>query len=131
MKHLYSFVFALAMIFSTSLNAQTQVDTVGATNDFYCDFENDTDNLAWTFVNGTMTNRWYIGTGVSFSTEGSKSMYISNDGGISQNYDGYSASTVYAYRDLYFEAGYYTYYYNWSCQGQWDDYHIKRIILKP
>ncbi|HUH57386.1 MAG TPA: fibronectin type III domain-containing protein, partial [Pseudomonadales bacterium] len=55
----------------------------------------------WTFVNGTQTNKWMVGTNATGST--GKSMYISNNNSANQ-YTLTSASIVHAYRDITFGA---------------------------
>ena len=72
---------------------------------YICDFEDSDERNAWQMVNGTYTNKWYIGEAVS--NGGDYSLYISNDGGISYAYTTYYSSTshsyVWAYRDIYFD----------------------------
>jgi uncharacterized repeat protein (TIGR02543 family) len=65
------------------------------------DFENGsgTSLSGWTFVNGSQTNKWYVGTAAYYA--GGKSAYISNNSsGSSNSYTTTSASTVHLYRDL-------------------------------
>ena len=68
---------------------------------FSDDFENGSDN--WTFVNGAAVNKWHIGSATSF--EGSNSLYISNDNGVSNAYSINSFSFVHAYADILFPKG--------------------------
>ncbi|MBR4716160.1 MAG: T9SS type A sorting domain-containing protein [Bacteroidales bacterium] len=121
MKHFYAIVFFFAMAFSAGVQAQSVPDTVGSANNYFCDFEDTAECSAWTFVNGTMTNQWYIGTAANNTEGGSKALYISNDGGASRTYDIYAGSTVYAYREFYFEAGSYLVDYNWTGQGEYNN----------
>ncbi|MDD4157476.1 MAG: choice-of-anchor D domain-containing protein, partial [Candidatus Cloacimonetes bacterium] len=69
-------------------------------NLFTEDFEGDT--TAWTIVNGAVTNQWNIGT--ALANGGSKSIYISNDLGVTNAYTTNSVSTVHFYRDITFPA---------------------------
>jgi hypothetical protein len=63
------------------------------------DFESE--NHGWTFVNGTQQNKWCYGTATAYRGVGS--IYISNDGGITNNYTYETApSIVFAYRDVIF-----------------------------
>ncbi len=64
--------------------------------DYFEDFEGA--NPGWTLNNGAQTNRWVVGTATSNSP--THSLYISNDNGTSNNYNGSSASVVQAYKDL-------------------------------
>jgi len=52
----------------------------------------------WTLSNGTQTNQWFVGSAVS--NGGTKSLYISNDSGVSNNYDINTTSVVHAYKDF-------------------------------
>ncbi|MBR6131642.1 MAG: fibronectin type III domain-containing protein [Bacteroidales bacterium] len=67
---------------------------------FICDFEDSGERNAWQTVNGNYTNKWYIGEAVD--NGGDYSLYISNNGGVSNAYSNYS-SYVWAYRDIYFD----------------------------
>ena len=64
-------------------------------------FDDGEENAAWTLVNGTQTNKWYIGqpTGETDSV-----LFISNDG-TSETYSTGSTSNVWAYRDFAFGEG--------------------------
>ena len=62
-------------------------------------FEQTEDNSAWQFVNGTNQNAWVIGEAASF--KGSRSLYVSADGGATNNFVSAPAlSVVYRYFDL-------------------------------
>jgi hypothetical protein len=61
------------------------------------DFESGASK--WIFVNGIQANQWHIGTATAAS--GNFSAYISNNGGLSNNYDS-NYSSVYLYCDVYF-----------------------------
>lgn len=69
---------------------------IPATIPYFIDFETGTEE--WSFVNGNLTNKWHHGTATAFS--GTKSIYISNDNGLSNAYTTSSASTVHFYRDV-------------------------------
>ena len=66
-------------------------------------FETGDDGSNWTIVNGTNTNKWYIGT-AAHST-GSRALYVSDNNGNTYSYDGYDESNVWAYRDIDFGTG--------------------------
>ena len=68
---------------------------------YFHDFEDGEENAAWTFVNGTQSNKWYIGQP---SNETDSVLFISNNG-TSEAYNTSSASNVWAYRDLMFPDG--------------------------
>ena len=64
--------------------------------------ENFDDEINWTIVNGTETNKWFVGTVPAY--EGN-SAYISKDGGTTYEYNNGSTSVVHLYRDIEFIAG--------------------------
>ena len=64
-------------------------------------FDDGEENAAWTIVNGTQTNKWYIGQP---SGESDSVLFISNDG-TSETYSTGSTSNVWAYRDFAFGEG--------------------------
>ncbi|MBO7109305.1 MAG: fibronectin type III domain-containing protein [Prevotella sp.] len=77
------------------------------------------DDMQWTLVNGT--NGWYFGEA---ATDEGNSLYISNDGGVSNAYTNSTATASYAYRTINFaEAGYHTFAFDWKAKGEtsaWD-----------
>ena len=58
-------------------------------------FEGDT---AWSFNSGAQTNKWIIGSAVS--NGGTKSLYITNNNGVSNAYTTSAATVAHAYRDV-------------------------------
>ncbi|MFP5437433.1 MAG: T9SS sorting signal type C domain-containing protein [Bacteroidia bacterium] len=58
--------------------------------------------MNWALANGTQTNKWVLGTATSSS--GTKSLYVSNDSGVTNAYSS-STSVVHAYRDIVVPAG--------------------------
>ncbi|MBR4135038.1 MAG: fibronectin type III domain-containing protein [Bacteroidales bacterium] len=100
----------------------TTLLTNPATVPYFCDFEDSTENNAWFLVNGNETNKWYFGTATAADSS-SHSMYISQDNGTSNMYDGGSASIVWAYRDIQFSnADEFELSFDWKCYGEstWD-----------
>ena len=69
------------------------------------DFEDDTENDYWNFV-GTDANQWFIGSATNVTDEGAKSLYVSNDSGVSNGYNSNVSSVAWAYRDIYFDESY-------------------------
>lgn len=60
----------------------------------------------WTFINGSQTNKWYVGTAVQ--NGGTQSLYISNNSGASHSYTispASASSVVQAYRDIAIPSG--------------------------
>ena len=74
---------------------------VPATLPYTQNWENGTENVQWTILNGSATNKWYIGSAVN--NGGDTSLYISDDNGATNHYDISSSSDVWAYRDIYFD----------------------------
>lgn len=74
----------------------TTTTQIAAPVNFTDDFEGDT---GWTFTNDQQTNKWQIGTATAFA--GTTSLYISDDGGTSNNYSN-TATITHAIRDLSF-----------------------------
>lgn len=68
---------------------------------YFCGFEDETENGNWQFVSNESVNQWVIDTAVA--NEGDKSLYISNDGGITNEYTITSATNAWAYRHIYLD----------------------------
>lgn len=65
---------------------------------YYCDFENPNETDSWQFASNGSVNLWVFDTA---ATEGvGHSLYISNDGGVTNAYTVNSATTAWAYRDF-------------------------------
>ena len=93
------------------------------------DFETSNN---WNLINGTQTNAWAWGTAAK--KDGSKGLYISNDGGTTNAYSG--SSTVYASQLFSFAAGDYIVSYDWLCKGEKSGYGTTaydylRVFLVP
>ena len=74
---------------------------LSATTIFNEDFENGATN--WTIVNGTVTNKWHVGTATA--NGGTHSIYIStHPNGETHDYNITSSSVVHFYRDVTFPA---------------------------
>lgn len=82
---------------------------------FEDDFEGTTSK--WTFVNAT-NNAWYIGTAVN--NGGTKSMYISDDKGVSNTYSGATAVShaISEIIDIPTGAKEYTLSFDWRAKGE-------------
>jgi phosphodiesterase/alkaline phosphatase D-like protein len=103
---------------------------VPATLNWTADFEG---TPSWSLVNGTQTNKWYIGSAAA--STGTKSLYISNDNGTTNGYDVNSLSTVQAYRDIAIPAGTTTveFSFDWKGVGEGTStmYDYFRVWLVP
>jgi len=91
------------------------------------DFEGTTHSF--TIVNGSQTNKWYVGTATA--NGGTKSAYISNNSGTSNAYTITSSSTVHMYRDVTFPVSTspYTLSFDWRAQGESGDYDYFTVRL--
>ena len=89
------------------------------------DFESSN---GWMLENGTLTNQWVWGT-AAHNGEGTKSLYISNDGGTTNAYSN-GATTVYAWKLFSFEDGLYSFSYDWRSYCQNSNNYL-RVVLLP
>lgn len=116
---LMAFVLPLAMM------GQEPV-IVDGDNPFSDDFEGATCD--WEFVNGTSTNAWYWGTATN--NGGTHSVYISQDGGETNTYNGGASTWVYFYKLITLNEAVYRFQYDWKCTGEGGCDHI-RVGLLP
>ena len=65
---------------------------------YYCDFEDSAEVNSWQYVSYGSVNQWVVDTAATQS-EG-HSLYVSNDGGLTNAYTFNSPSTLWAYRDI-------------------------------
>ena len=77
-------------------------------------FEGDISST-WNFASVDTANTWTSGTALT-NGEGSKSVYITNDG-TAAAYDPTDATSAWAYRTLQLEPGVYTFSYDWISNG--------------
>ncbi len=84
------------------------------------------DDTAWTFYGGP--NRWHIGTAVADS--GSRSLYISNDGGATNAYTNTTATCAWAVKSLTLGGGMYRCSFRWRAVGE-SFYDYLRVALVP
>ena len=99
---------------------------VPATLPYTTDFETACD---WTLVNGDLTNAWTWGT-AAHNGSGNHGLYISNDGGTTNAYTNTASTMVYATKRFNFNAGTYTFSFDWLANGEnsWD---FLRVVLVP
>ena len=85
------------------------------------------EDTAWMLLNGT--NAWFLGSATN--NGGSRSLYISNDNGATNNYNIATTTCSYAYKTLTFDnAGDYALSFDWKAYGEstWD---FLRVFLVP
>ena len=112
----------------TSYSFRTILDP--ATIPYIFGFEEAAENSNWILINGTQTNKWYIGT--ASNNGGENGLYISNDNGVTNAYTNSSAvSFVYAYRTINFPANSdYIISFDWKAYGE-SNYDYIRAWLVP
>ena len=86
------------------------------------------DTTGWVLVNDGQTNQWCIGNATA--TDNHRSLYISNDNGVSNAYDNRSTSISWAYREFDLTPGTYEVSYNWKADGE-SSYDWLRAFLVP
>ena len=101
-----------------------------ATLPYEQDFEDETENASWALVNGTQTNKWFIGSAINNTEDGENALYISNDDGVTNAYS-HTASYVWAYRDIDFTqgAGAYQIDFDWRSVGESANYDYLNVYL--
>ncbi|MBR5982399.1 MAG: leucine-rich repeat protein, partial [Bacteroidales bacterium] len=103
-----------------------------ASNDgiiYQCDFEDDAENTNWTLANGDQTNKWSIGTAAN--NGGNNGLYISNDGGTTNEYTSTSTSYVYAYRTIEVtDSAIYEVSFDWIGYGE-NNYDLLYAFIIP
>ena len=68
---------------------------------YYCDFEDSAEVNNWRYVSYGSVNQWVVDTA---ATQGEgHSLYVSNDGGLTNAYTFNSPSTLWAYRDFHID----------------------------
>jgi hypothetical protein len=67
---------------------------------YFCDFEDTAETNRWVLNPNPGTNDWAIGSATHEGPGTGHSMYISNDNGATNFYDGNSESSSWAYRDI-------------------------------
>ena len=103
MKKFFTLFLALVATMSLStLSAET------------LSFETDEEISHWHFINGSQPNYWTIGTAAG-ATDGSKALYITNNGS-SYNYDNSQSSFVWAYYDVLMLGSQIS--FDWKCVGE-------------
>ena len=112
---------------AVSLRASTLVG-LPANVPYFCDFEQSGTN-GWNLINGTQTNQWVVDSATN--NGGSRSLYVSNNNGTSNEYTNNSTSHVFAERAITFSmAGEYTYSYDWKANGE-SSYDFIRAAIVP
>ena len=101
---------------STFVVTDVSTGTLTSSSIFFENFEGSTHSF--TIVNGSQTNQWHVGTAIAAG--GSKSAYISNDGGTSNAYTITTSSIVHMHRNVTFPVSNQPYVltFQWRAQGE-------------
>ncbi|WP_294676709.1 T9SS type A sorting domain-containing protein [uncultured Fluviicola sp.] len=111
----------LFLIASNSIFSQTTL--INPATDGGFELGPDFTSNGWTVDNGTVTNKWFVGTAATGFT--GNAAYISADAGVTNGYTNSSTSVVHFYRDVTFPAGETNIQlsFNWKALGEsgyWD-----------
>ncbi|PJJ68166.1 fibronectin type III domain-containing protein [Chryseobacterium geocarposphaerae] len=81
-------------------------------------------------INGTQTNKWFYGSATGNT---GKSIYITNDNGVTNAYNITAGSVVQAYRDIEIPTGtsLATFSFDWKAQGESSSFDYLRVWLVP
>ncbi|MCQ2291632.1 MAG: fibronectin type III domain-containing protein [Bacteroidales bacterium] len=108
--------------------AATTLPGMPAELPYACSFDNEDENAAWTLVNGSETNKWYIG----IPSGAADSILFVSSNGIANNYNINSSSYVWAFRDIQFGDGAeFDLSFDWKAQGESCCDYIKAFIGAP
>ncbi len=123
-KQLSVLMLLAAMLLPWALNAQSTNATVPYSTGF-----ETTDDDGWELINGSVTNKWCIGTAVSNS--GSQALYVSNDNGTSNSYTVSASGCCFAVRTFTFStASQYYIEFDWKSGGE-STFDYLRCFLVP
>ena len=100
--------------------------TVDEGNPYSTGFEGDACD--WYFINGTQTNAWAWGTATQ--NGGSKSLYVSNDGGATNQYSLTSISRSFAIKPVHIGTGNHFVSFDWKNEGEGNSDYL-RVALAP
>lgn len=100
--------------------------TIDEANPYSTGFEGDACD--WYFINGTQTNKWVWGSATQ--NGGSKSLYVSNNGGTSNQYNLLTTSISYAIKPFHLSAGYHAVSFDWKNNGE-NNCDYLRVALAP
>lgn len=117
-KLLLSIIVLVVCAGSVVLNAQTTLINPAGDGGFENGNTFAANNWQEAQNGGGTANKWFVGTAVANS--GTRSAYISNNGGTNNQYNNGQARTQHFYRDITFPAGqpYITLSFNWRGVGE-------------
>ncbi len=98
------------------------------TESFVSGFEEDENLSKWQFVDAGTMEKWNVGNETYCG--GEKALYISNNGGLTNNYTNSLSSFAYAYRRVVLRAGNWHISYDWKSNGEVNGDYM-RVFLMP
>ncbi|MCR5445301.1 MAG: fibronectin type III domain-containing protein, partial [Bacteroidales bacterium] len=105
-----------------------RAQSTNATVPYSTGFET-TDDDGWELINGSVTNKWCVGTAVS--NTGSQALYVSNDNGTTHSYSITASGCCFAVRTFTFStASQYYIEFDWKSGGE-STYDYLRCFLVP
>jgi large repetitive protein len=89
----------------------------------------ESDPIDWAVVNAAQTNYWVAGTAIA--TDGTRSMYITNDGTANAYTTSSAASVSHIYRDIQFPTSTtgFTLSFDWKCVGEYNYDYLKVYLV--
>lgn len=101
---------------------------------FTCNFDTPEEGNLWTILNGNQTNKWHYGTATNSifgnTSAVSGAMYVSDNNGVSNNYNTEVTSTVYFSRYIQFgSAPEFKLSFDWNCLGEGNSDYLKVFLI--
>lgn len=96
---------------------------------YYCDFEETTENSAWSLFTGGLSNYWTVGTAVLGRKEGTHGLYISEDG-INASFNTSQETFTWATRMIHFTPGAYTIAFKAKAGGTTGEDYMRAFLVE-
>ena len=112
-----------ASISTTFLTKQLPIDLGDG---FADDFEGANQ---WNFENGELENAWVLGTAAHNGEGSTKAIYISNNGGTSNEYTISKSAVVFATKAFNIAAGSYAFQYDWKANGESSSDYLRAALV--
>lgn len=114
----------------TSIYARTTDGGPVTSYPYVCNFEDSLAASQWVTLGHGQLNQWYVGQAANNTSGGQRSLYVSQDGGITNTYSGAARSRSYAYRRLVLDTFDYACSFDWRCLGD-ESFHFMRAFIVP
>src|SRR5687767_7218006 len=120
MRKFYSRIFVTLFFAAFAFMSNAQTVLINPATDGGFELGPDFTSNGWTLVNGSQTNKWFVGT-VATPSAGTNSAYVSDNAtGSTYNYIITANSVVHFYKDITFPAGETNIQltFKWKAQGE-------------